>query len=154
MLRRGSIVFVILVVTGCAGSKLGKAYQSAGVLVAANTQVQDECERSKAQGRINAISAPTEEEATRLRLEGIKPFTKATCANLALAYKTASFAAEQALDLTATQNVTPAALTAAGVSYVYQVAATLSQAGVKPVREVQDFIDVVNDQLLKARETR
>lgn len=148
------VAILSLAVAGCQGyTPRGAAYASAGVLVAANNQVLDECRRSKAQATIEIASA-TPEQANNLRAEWKQPFTHNVCQSLSLAYKTASLAAEQALDLTKPGEATPSNLTAAGIQYVYTVAALLAKAGVKPVGQVSDFLDVVNAQLLKTTEVK
>jgi len=149
------VVWVAALVLACATTPLGKAYQSAGVLVVANEQVQDECLRSKLQGRILAATEPDPVRAEQIRLKGLPPFTRATCKNLAVAYKVAAAAAKEALKITGTGGTpSTAALTASSVQFVFTVSATLAQAGVKPAGEIQEFIRVVNGALLKATEVR
>lgn len=155
MKKRILIPALILIAVGCATTKLGRVFQGAGVLVAANKQVQDECSRSKAQGRILAASEADPVKAKKIRLEGLPPFTKKTCVALAASYKLASKAAKEALRITADPSAaTPIHLTAYGVEYIYTAAVTLSKAGVKPAAELQRFLDVANQALLRATEVK
>ena len=96
----GAVACGIALLVACAGTYIGKAYQAAGVLIAANEQVQDECNRSKLQGRILAASEPDPLKAEQIRLKGLPPFTRSTCKNLAVAYKVAAEGAKQALKIT------------------------------------------------------
>jgi len=153
MVRRISFsVVALLLVVSCAQTPLGRAYQSAGVLVTANQQAQAECERSKSQGRILATTEPDPVKAEQLRANGIPPFTKTVCAELAAAYKIASQAASSALDLTSKGAPTAPAITAHAILFVYKVADALQQAGVAPAKSVRDFMDEINRLLLRPTE--
>ena len=158
MRTRGLVVLCLIVafvVSACATTPLGKAYQSAGVLVTANTQAQNECERSKIQGRLqaDAIEQVDPGKASELRANGIPPFTKSVCQNLALAYSLAKEAAKKALQLTSQGQPTAAQYAAAGISYIYTVTSLLSQAGVRPAGEIQDFLDQTSALLLRPTAT-
>jgi len=153
-LLRAPALALALILASCATTPFGKAYQSAGVLIVANEQVQDECNRSKLQGRILAATEPDPVKAKEIRLKGLPPFTKSTCKTLAISYKLAAAAAKQALTLTGPGGTSTAVLTASGVQFVYTVSATLAQAGVKPAVQIQEFIEIVNGELLKATEVK
>lgn len=142
-------------VAGCAGvTPVELAYKSAGVLLVASQQVRAECDRSKAQGIALSQLEPDPVKAQVIREQGIPPFTKKTCGSLALAYQAAKPAAQEALRLTDQGGSAPPELTAAGINYVLTAAKILGDAGVRPAKQVQDFVDGVNQWLLKPVEVR
>jgi len=156
-MRRGiavPILFAFLLVAGCAKTYLGKAYQAAYVLVVANEQVLMQCRFSRDDAwRQAAVKEGIGDmaEALRLKAEWIKPFTQKTCKGIATAYKVAWKAAKKAIEITGQGQPTPVQLTVLGMRFVYDTSIILADAGVRPAKDVQNFLDRTSALLLAGR---
>jgi len=143
-----------LLVTSCATTPAGKAYQAAFVLVVANEQVLMECRFSRDDAWRQAAAhrgVGNEARATELEAQWIQPFTQKTCKGIATAYKVAWKAAKKAIEVTGQGQPTPIQLTALGMRFVYDTSVILAQAGVKPAKDVQGFLDQTGALLLAGR---
>jgi len=145
---------VALLVASCATTPAGQAYQAAYVLVVANEQVLGECRNSRDEAWRRAAAhegVGNVTEANRLKAEWIEPLTQKTCKGIATAYKVAWKAAKKAIEITGQGQPTPVQLAALGIRFVYDTSIILADAGVKPAKDVQGFLDQTSALLLAGR---
>jgi len=145
---------VALLVASCATTPAGQAYQAAYVLVVANEQVLAECRSSRDEAWRRAAAhegVGNVTEANRLKAEWIEPLTQKTCKGIATAYKVAWKAAKEAIRVTGQGKPTPIELTVLGIRFVFDTSVILADAGVKPAKDVQSFLDQTGALLLAGR---
>ena len=145
---------IALLVASCATTPAGKAFQAAHVLVVANEQALAECRISRDDAWRQAAAhrgVGNEARATELEAQWLNPFTQKTCKGIATAYKVAWKAAKKAIEITGQGQPTPIQLTVLGMRFVYDTSVILAQAGKKPAKDVQSFLDQTGALLLAGR---